>query len=46
VYLLDGMGFETGVSLDGVIEIGRWLGEQLRKELPSMLDRAGGFPAA
>jgi isopropylmalate/homocitrate/citramalate synthase len=46
VYLLDGMGFETGVSLDGVIEIGRWLGELLGKELPSMLDRAGGFPAA
>jgi isopropylmalate/homocitrate/citramalate synthase len=46
VYLLDGMGFETGVSLDAVIETGRWLGEQLHKQLPSMLDRAGGFPAA
>jgi len=44
VYLLDGMGVDTGVSLDGVIEIGRWLSEQLGKELPSMLDRAGGFP--
>lgn len=46
VYLLDGMGVTTGVDLDAAIEVGRWLSERLGKQLPSMLDQAGGFPAA
>jgi (R)-citramalyl-CoA lyase len=44
VYLLRGMGVETGIDLDAVIDCSRWLGEQLGKELPSMVARAGDFP--
>ena len=44
VYLLRGMGVETGIQLDALIETSRWLGAQLGKELPSMLARAGDYP--
>ncbi|HZQ50337.1 MAG TPA: hydroxymethylglutaryl-CoA lyase [Candidatus Dormibacteraeota bacterium] len=43
-YLLRGMGVETGIDLDAVIECSEWLGAQLGKELPSMVARAGDFP--
>lgn len=46
LYLLERSGVETGVSLDGVIETSRWLAEQLGREVPAMLPRAGVFPAA
>jgi len=46
VYLLRGMGVETGIDLDALIECSRWLGQQLGKELPSMVSRAGDFPTA
>lgn len=46
VYLLAGMGLETGIRLDALIEASRWLGSQLAKELPGMLAKAGGFPAS
>lgn len=46
VYLLRGMGVETGVDLDGLIETSKWLGQQLGKELPGMLARAGDYPGA
>src|SRR3989449_8054158 len=46
VYLLRGMGVDTGVDLDLLIETSRWLGQRLGKELPSMVSRAGDFPAA
>jgi hydroxymethylglutaryl-CoA lyase/(R)-citramalyl-CoA lyase len=46
VYLLDGMGYETGISLDAIVECTHWLSERLGKELPSMVAKAGGFPAA
>ena len=45
VYMLERAGIETGLSLDGLIETGRWIGEQLGKAAPSALTRAGGFPA-
>jgi len=45
VYLLRGMGVDTGVDLDALIACSHWLGEQLGKELPSMLARAGDYPA-
>lgn len=41
IYLLDGIGVETGVDLERLIETSRWLGEQLGKELPSAVARAG-----
>jgi len=44
VYLLRGMGVETGIDLDALIECSHWLGQQVGKELPSMVSRAGDFP--
>jgi (R)-citramalyl-CoA lyase len=44
-YLLRGMGVETGISLEALIETSQWLGAQLGKDLPGMLARAGDFPA-
>ncbi len=46
VYLLRGMGVDTGIDLDALIECSHWLGKQLGRELPSMVSRAGDFPAA
>jgi hydroxymethylglutaryl-CoA lyase/(R)-citramalyl-CoA lyase len=46
VYLLRGLGVETGINLDAMIETSRWLGAQLGKELPGMLARAGDFPSS
>jgi (R)-citramalyl-CoA lyase len=45
VYLLRGLGVDTGIDLDTLIGCSRWLGEQLGKELPGMVARAGDFPA-
>ncbi|MBO0684458.1 MAG: hydroxymethylglutaryl-CoA lyase [Candidatus Dormibacteraeota bacterium] len=44
VYLLHGMGIPTGAELEPLMDTSRWLGEQLGKELPSMVARAGDFP--
>ena len=46
VYLLRGMGVETGIDLDALIGCSHWLGLQLGKEMPGMVSRAGDFPAA
>ncbi len=46
VYLLRGMGVDTGVDLDALIAASAWLGRQLGKELPGMVARAGDFPPA
>ena len=43
VYLLRGMGVETGIDLDALIKTSQWLGSQLGKELPGMLGRAGDY---
>jgi hydroxymethylglutaryl-CoA lyase/(R)-citramalyl-CoA lyase len=45
VYLLRGLGVDTGIDLDALIGCSRWLGEQLGKELPGMVARAGDYPA-
>lgn len=45
-YMLRGLGVETGVNLDALIETSNWLSAQLHKELPGMLARAGDFPSA
>jgi (R)-citramalyl-CoA lyase len=45
IYMLDGMGVSTGISLDALLETGAWLAQQLGRELPSMTLRAGRFPA-
>ena len=44
VYLLRGLGVETGIDLDALIGTSQWLGAQLGKELPGMLARAGDYP--
>jgi hydroxymethylglutaryl-CoA lyase len=46
IYLLDRSGYCTGVSLDRLIETGRWLQRQLGRPVPGMLIKAGGFPRA
>ena len=43
VYLLHGMGYETGTDLAALIECAAWLAEQLGKELPGQVYRAGPF---
>jgi isopropylmalate/homocitrate/citramalate synthase len=45
LYMLEGEGVETGVDLDAVLEVARWLEGVLGKELPSRVYRAGRFPA-
>ena len=44
VYALHRMGYSTGIDLEAMIEIGRWLGDKLGKGLPSALGRAGPWP--
>ncbi len=46
VYLLDGEGVETGVDLDALIGVARWLEGVLGRPLPGGVYRAGRFPAA
>jgi isopropylmalate/homocitrate/citramalate synthase len=43
VYLLHGMGHDTGVDLDALIGHAGWLADQLGKELPGQLYKAGTF---
>jgi hydroxymethylglutaryl-CoA lyase/(R)-citramalyl-CoA lyase len=43
VYLLDGEGVRTGVDLDALIEVARWLEERLGTPLPGLVHRAGTF---
>jgi hydroxymethylglutaryl-CoA lyase len=39
VYMLHGLGFDTGVDLDALIETGRWISEQLGRAPASKLGR-------
>jgi isopropylmalate/homocitrate/citramalate synthase len=43
VYLLHGMGHETGIDLDALIEHAAWLSAQLGTELPGQVHKAGTF---
>ncbi len=43
VYLLHGMGHETGIDLDALIGVAAWMAEQLGKELPGQVYKAGNF---
>ena len=43
VYLLHGMGYETGIELGAVLETAAWLAEALGKELPGQTYKAGAF---
>lgn len=44
LYLLDRSGIETGVSLAKIIDVSRWLEDQLGRSVPAMLPKAGMFP--
>lgn len=41
VFMLEGIGIETGVSLEKLIETSRWFEELLQHALPAMLPKAG-----
>jgi hydroxymethylglutaryl-CoA lyase/(R)-citramalyl-CoA lyase len=43
VYLLHNMGYETGIDLDALIDVATWLAQQLDKELPGQVHKAGNF---
>jgi (R)-citramalyl-CoA lyase len=43
VYLLHGMGYETGIDLDALIEVAEWMAQQLGKDLPGQVYKAGNF---
>ena len=43
VYLLDGLGVETGVDLNALIAVSEWLAGVLGRELPGQLYKAGPF---
>jgi len=43
VYLLHGMGYETGIDLEALIECATWLSGQLGKQLPGQVHKAGNF---
>ncbi len=44
LYLFDRMGVATGIDPEATIATGRWLGEQLGKQLPSAVAKAGWWP--
>jgi hydroxymethylglutaryl-CoA lyase len=46
VYLLHRSGLRTTISLEALLEAGRWLQEQLGRPVPGMLLKAGNFPRA
>jgi isopropylmalate/homocitrate/citramalate synthase len=43
VYLLDGLGVETGVDLEALISVSEWLAGVLGRELPGQVYKAGPF---
>jgi hydroxymethylglutaryl-CoA lyase len=45
VYLLSRSGIETGLALDPLIEVAGLVAELLGSPTPSLLPKAGGFPA-
>jgi hydroxymethylglutaryl-CoA lyase len=46
VYLLDGMGYDHGVLLDGVLEAARFIASALGRPLASKVGQAGGWDPA
>jgi isopropylmalate/homocitrate/citramalate synthase len=45
VYMLQGMGIDTGLELAALLETAEWLAAQLGKDLPGLTYKAGDFPA-
>ena len=44
LYMIQRMGMDTGVSIEGIMETARWLEGQLESQIPAMVTRAGLFP--
>ena len=44
VYMLERSGYRTGLNLDRVIEASGWLSQNMGRELPGMVSKAGNFP--
>ena len=44
LYLFERMGVHTGIDHEATIATGHWLGEQLGKDLPAAVARAGWWP--
>ncbi|MDH3578693.1 MAG: hydroxymethylglutaryl-CoA lyase [Gammaproteobacteria bacterium] len=44
LYMLDRSGIKTGISLEKIIDVSRWLEKELGRGVPAMLPKAGGFP--
>ena len=45
-YLLERMGYDTGLDLDRLVEVVPWIEERLGKRVPGLLAKAGRFPKA
>ena len=45
LYMLERSGVETGVSLERIIDVSRWLEQELGRGVPALLPKAGMFPA-
>lgn len=45
-YMLERAGIETRLSLEKLIETNAWLSPIMGKDLPAMVAKSGGFPAA
>ncbi|MEO0423795.1 MAG: hydroxymethylglutaryl-CoA lyase, partial [Pseudomonadota bacterium] len=45
LYMIDRMGFDAGIDIQGVMDTTRWLGDILDTTMPAMVTRAGVFPA-
>ncbi len=45
VYMLDGLGVATGISVDAVAALDPWLAERLGHDVPGQLGKAGNFPS-
>jgi hydroxymethylglutaryl-CoA lyase len=46
IYMLHRMGCPTGISLEALIDVARWLGGPLGAQPPAMVSRASVFPPA
>jgi hydroxymethylglutaryl-CoA lyase len=44
LYMIQRMGMDTGISIEGIMETARWLEGQLESQIPAMVTRAGLFP--
>jgi len=44
LYMIERMGLDTGISIEGIMETARWLEGPLETRMPAMVTRAGLFP--